>query len=110
MNPSITDIALSAAGLAFGGLIGFSFGSIQNKALRAYKKKMDDGKFTSGWSVMPGSMRRTAYLLVLLAGIQILFPVFFEGSSVQWLISAGVVLGYGWTLADQVRNRSAYRG
>jgi len=103
MYPSIDTLFIAAAGVLLGGFIGFSFGTIQNNALRAYKAKQDAGFFNSGWSVMPGSMRRTAYLLLLLAGVQLACPFFFEGESVQWMITAGVMLGYGWTLAMQLR-------
>jgi hypothetical protein len=109
MDQTLTTMFLSAAGVLLGGIIGFSFGTIQNKALRNYKKKQAEGKLTSGWAVMPGSMRRTAYLLLLLAGIQLLCPILFEKESVQWLVSAGVVLGYGWTLVEQLRNASVDR-
>ena len=96
-------ILLSIAGIMLGGFIGFSFGTLQNNAQRKYNEKQNSGKFNSGWSVIPGSMRRTAYLLMLLAGIQVLCPFFFDAGNVQWLISAGVVIGYGWTLFMQLR-------
>lgn len=97
---------LSAIGVVIGGFVGFSFGTIQNNAQRKYKQLQQSGSFNSGWAVMPGSMRRTAYLLMLLAGIQLACPFFFEGNTVQWMISAGVVLGYGWTLVMQLRGHT----
>ena len=109
MSPATITILLSIAGILLGGCIGLSFGTIQNIALRKYTEAQKKGALTSGWDVMPGSMRRTAYLLLLLAGIQLLCPILFETGSVQWLISAGVVLGYGWTLVMQLRNPSAFR-
>ncbi len=94
-----------AAGLA-GGVIGIGFGTLQGAARRRHEKLQDDGRLKSGWAVMPGSGRRVAYLLIVLAAVQLLCPLLFAGST-RWFVSAGVVLGYGWTLWQQLRVRTA---
>ncbi len=53
---------------------------------------------------MPGSMRRVAYLLIVLALVQIISPALFAGGS-QWWVSAGVAGGYGGLLLWQLRQR-----
>jgi len=93
---------LSLVGLAVGGAVGYSFGAIQNAALRKHQKRQQVGAFKNAWAVMPGSMTRIAFLLVMLAVIQVLIPVLFDGG-MQWLVSGGVVIGYGSTLLKQLR-------
>jgi hypothetical protein len=80
-----------------GGLIGYGFGTIQNLAYRRNMKRQAAGQLNNGWAVMPGSFKRIAYLLVTLFLVQILCPLLFV-YGVQWFVSAGVVLGYGWVL------------
>lgn len=92
--------------LIVGGLVGFAFGALQNSARSRHQKLQDEGKFKSGWGIMPGSGRRIVYLLVALALVQIICPLLFVPST-QWLVSAGVVLGYGWMLFRQLRQRQA---
>ena len=55
---------------------------------------------------MPGSMRRTAYLLMALAGVQFVCPLLFTNGC-QWWVSAGVVGGYGWALWRKLRQNLA---
>jgi membrane protein YqaA with SNARE-associated domain len=93
---------LSLVGLAVGGAVGYSFGAIQKAALRRHEKREQAGEFKSAWTVMPGSMTRVAFLLVVLAVIQVLIPVLFDGG-MQWVVSGGVVIGYGSTLLKQLR-------
>jgi len=94
----------ATAGLA----IGFAFGALQQAAIRRHEKLQSEGRFRSGWSATPGSFRRVAYLMVALALVQLVFPAFFAGGGVsEWLVSAGVVGGYGWTLYRQMRLRKA---
>lgn len=101
------NILLPIGGIVLGTVIGLAFGAIQNAALKRHKKLQQDGKFTSGWSIMPGSMRRTAFLLMALAAVQILCPMLFEDGIIQWLISAGVMLGYGWSLFKPLRHHAS---
>jgi hypothetical protein len=101
----LLEILRSAAAFVAGGLIGLSFGWLQDLALRRHQKREQSGNFNNGWAVMPGSMRRVAYLLVALALVQLLCPVLFVGIS-QWCVSAGVVLGYGTLLFRRLRQRT----
>jgi hypothetical protein len=105
METQLINLALSLAGLILGGAIGFGFGKIQNAAMLRHEKKQQSGALKSGWAVMPGSMSRVAFLLIALAAVQILCPIMFAGN-IQWLVSAGVVLGYGWTLYTKLRHRT----
>ncbi len=87
-----------------GGLIGYAFGLIQNAARLRYEKKQLEGKFKSGWSVIPGSGARTAYLLLALLLVQLICPLLFKEGT-QWVVSGGVAAGYGWALFQQLRLR-----
>lgn len=87
-----------------GSLIGYAFGLIQNAARLRHEKKQLEGKFKSGWSIIPGSGARTAYLLVALLLVQIVCPLLFEEST-KWVVSGGVAFGYGVVLFQQLRLR-----
>jgi hypothetical protein len=100
------NILLSIAGLIVGGIIGLSFGIIQDKALKQNEKRQQAGALKSVWILMPGSGMRVAYLLVVLLVVQITCPLFFDGN-IEWVVSGGVVLGYAWTLTQQLRKRIA---
>ena len=102
------NIFISIGGLVLGGGIGYAFGALQNAALLRNKKKQEQGTLKSGWWVMPGSSGRVAMLLMVLALIQVLCPLFFEEGYTQWLVSAGVLLGYGWTFLAKLQNYSTY--
>lgn len=95
----------SFAALVVGGLIGAAFGMLQNVARRQNEKREAEGNLKSGWSLMPGSGVRVAYLLVTLVLIQIICPMLFNNGSTQWWVSGGVVVGYGLMLAIQLRQR-----
>lgn len=92
------------AALIVGGLIGLGFGMVQDAARRRNERKQAEGKLDSGWAIMPGSGARVAYLLLVLVAVQILCPLLFR-DGIQWWVSGGVVLGYGWTLFKQLRRR-----
>lgn len=92
--------------LIVGSVIGYSFGLIQNAALRRHQKKEQSGQFKSGWSVMPGSGVRVAYLLITLVAIQIVCPMLFANGT-QWWVSGGLLAGYGWILYQQIQHRRA---
>jgi hypothetical protein len=97
MQPELTGALIDLTGLVAGTLIGLAFGAIQEAAARRYERLQNSGQLTSGWAVMPGSMSRTAYLLVALAAVQLLCPLLFRDGC-QWWVSGGVVGGYGWSL------------
>jgi amino acid transporter len=100
----MTNTLLTIAGFIVGGLIGLAFGAVQNVALRRNEKRQKDGHLKSGWMVMPGSMTRVAFLMIALVLVQIGMPMLFNGVS-QWMVSAGVVLGYGWMLYVEYRRK-----
>jgi hypothetical protein len=96
---------VSIAALIVGGLIGMAFGQLQNIARHKNEQREAEGKLNSGWSLMPGSGVRVAYLLITLVLIQIICPMLFKNGSTQWWVSSGVVVGYGLMLAIQLRQR-----
>jgi hypothetical protein len=100
----MTNTFLTIAGFIVGGLIGLAFGAVQNYALRRNEKRQMDGHLKNGWMVMPGSMSRVAFLMIALVLVQIGMPMLFDEAS-QWIVSAGVILGYGWMLDLQFRYR-----
>lgn len=95
------------AAIIVGYAIGFWFGTTQNAALVRNKKKYENGKLKNGFFIMPGSMGRISILLIILVVIQLAIPMFFQGN-IQWIVSVGIILGYGWTFVKQLRNRTAY--
>lgn len=91
-----------------GAAIGWAFGLVQQFAAKRHAQMEATGKLNSAWSLMPGSMTRVAFLLVALAIVQVVCPMFFTGNA-QWAVSVGVVFGYGWTLYQAMRARIAAR-
>jgi hypothetical protein len=99
---------LSSFGFIVGGLIGAAFGAIQNAAALRHEKREAAGGLKSGWVLIPGSMRRVAFLMVALVLVQIGLPMLFDGMS-QWMVSGGVILGYGLMLSLQLRRKISVR-
>ncbi len=108
MQLTLTNITGILLSLLAGGLIGVAFGLIQDGARRRNQSLASAGKLSNGWAVMPGSMRRVAYLLIALVLVQIVCPLLFAPGR-QWWVSAGVVLGYAIILFRQLRERLAHR-
>jgi hypothetical protein len=104
MATQLMSTLLVLLAVAAGGVIGYGFGIIQNLALRRNQRKQQSGDLNSGWAVMPGSMTRVAYLLILLVAIQFLCPLLFKDGT-QWWVSAGLVMGYGYTLFRRLMQR-----
>jgi len=104
MRIQLSPVIGSLVGLLAGAIIGVSFGAVQEAALRRHRKRQQAGQLNSGWQVMPGSVRRVAYLLAALALVQVTFPLLF-GTGYQWWISGGVLAGYGTVLFLQLRQR-----
>jgi len=100
----LVDLLRIPVGLGAGALIGYAFGLLQNAALRHHQQLEQNGKLKSGWSLMPGSGARIAYLLCALLLVQLICPLIFVGGT-QWVVSGGVLLGYGWMLGVQLRQR-----
>jgi hypothetical protein len=105
MTTQFLIMFVSIAALIVGGLIGAAFGLLQNIARRQNEKREVEGTLKSGWSMMPASGARVAYLLITLVLIQIVCPMLFKNGSTQWWVSGGVVVGYGTMLALQLRER-----
>ena len=104
MQIHLVDLVRDLAGLLAGGVIGLAFGTLQRAALHRHEQLEQSGKLKSGWSLMPGSGARVAYLLVALALVQFLCPLLFADGS-KWWVSAGLVIAYGWLLYQQLRLR-----
>jgi hypothetical protein len=104
METILINVLRSLLAVSAGGMIGYAFGLIQNAARLRHEKKQQDGKFKSGWSIIPGSGARTAYLLVALFLVQMICPLLFEAGT-KWVVSGGVAAGYGWALFQQLRFR-----
>jgi uncharacterized BrkB/YihY/UPF0761 family membrane protein len=99
----------SIIALVAGAGIGYSFGLLQQAALRRNEQLQQTGKLNSGWTLMPGSGGRVALLLIALALVQLICPLLFRDGT-QWWVSGGVVASYGWTLLRQLlRVRKAVR-
>jgi len=109
MSATLTEIARAMLGLLLGGTIGLGFGLLQDSAYRRLVKRQEGGRLNSGWAVMPGSMRRVAYLLVALLAVQIASPALFTGG-IQWWVSGGVAGGYGTLLFLQLLRERGTRG
>jgi hypothetical protein len=106
METQVLNILRSMIGLGVGSGIGVAFGLIQNLALRRNEQRQQAGALKSGWGVMPGSMRRVAYLMVVLVAVQILCPLLFADGT-QWWVSGGVCLGYGGILLGRLRRQGS---
>jgi hypothetical protein len=106
METSLTNILCDLAGLVAGGGIGLAFGLLQQVARRRNEERERSGEQQSGWSLMPGSGVRVAYLVLTLAAVQVICPLLFREGT-QWWVSAGVVFGYGVTLYRELRLRMA---
>ena len=98
------SLLFSILALITGGAIGLLFGMIQNKALIKNKRLQRQGKLKNNLAIMPGSFTRIAGLLIVLVLVQITCPIFFSGN-IQWLVSAGILLSYAFTLLKQMNNR-----
>ena len=106
MDLHLFAIVRAVVALGAGSLIGLGFGLLQRAAQRKNEQLEATGRLKSGWSLMPGSGARVAYLLVTLALIQLVCPILFvEGT--QWWVSGGLLLGYGWMLLQQLLRRRA---
>ena len=101
MHTPIMETTRALLALLAGSLIGLGFGWMQQAALRRNQRLQQSGTLNTGWAVMPGSMRRVAYLVVALALVQIFCPLLFVNGS-QWWVSAGVVIGYGAILCRRL--------
>lgn len=104
MQTQLIELLRGMAAVLAGMAIGHFFGLLQREALRRNEEREKSGKLHNPWSLIPGSGARVAYLLIALALVQLVCPLLFvEGT--QWLVSAGLLVGYGWMLAAQLRSK-----
>src|SRR5437660_12927497 len=97
MQPHLSDLPRLVVAALAGGMIGYAFGLLQQVALRRNDERERTGRFKSGWSLMPGAGVRVAYLLILLALVQLICPLLFVDGT-QWVVSGGLAVGYGCVL------------
>src|SRR5258708_8224215 len=97
MQIHLIDLLRNLAGLVAGGGIGLAFGILQRAALRRHEELERSGKLKSGWSLMPGSGARVAYLLIALLLVQLICPLLFVPGPPSW-VSAAFVARYGLRL------------
>ncbi len=90
--------------LVAGVLIGLAFGQLQQIAWRRHTALEGQGRFNSGWAVMPGSFRRVGFLMLALVLVQLGYPFIFTQGA-QWWVSGGVLAGYGFLLWRGLRRR-----
>src|SRR5690348_11069690 len=100
----ISQLLWSALGLVVGGGIGYFFGRIQEAAQKRNQMRENAGKFKNAWAGMPGSTGRVFYLLIALVLIQVVCPLLFA-NGIQWMVSAGVAMGYGAVLYRQLTHK-----
>jgi len=100
----MTDSLYYFLAVIIGGVMGYGFGKIQMLAQERYTRLQKSRGSKSGMTIIPGSLQRTSLFLLLLILIQIGLPALFAGN-IQWLVSAGVLIGYGWTLLQKLRER-----
>ena len=108
MKSEYLSIILAVGAFILGATVGLAFGSLQNAAILRFQKQKQQGKEGQGHSFLPGSASRIGFLLIVLMVVQIACPMLFSQQSLQWIVTAGVVLGYGWTLKDQLRLRTTH--
>jgi hypothetical protein len=109
METHFVDLLRISVAVFSGGMIGLGFGALQRAALRRHEERARAGRLASGWSLMPGSGVRVAYLLIGLVLVQLICPLLFV-DGIQWCVSAGLVLGYGYTLWRTLQQRRSQMG
>jgi hypothetical protein len=107
MDAGMTYTIISLGALLFGGAVGIIFGILQHRALLRDQKRQEGKSLKRRRLVIPSSFRRIFYLIMLLMAIQYVCPFLFRDSSTQWILTAGIVIGYGWTLLKRIRT---YKG
>jgi hypothetical protein len=108
MTTDLLHTFLPVGGFTLGAMIGFGFGSFQDAALRRNQRAQESAHHESGWVVLSSSMQRITFLLIVLMAIQLACPIFFAGETLPWVVSAGVVVGYGVKWLKKQRARTSY--
>jgi hypothetical protein len=96
------NVIYAIAAVMAGALVGGAFARLQLAALRRHQARLDQGRSINALLSVPGSFSRVALVLIALVLMQIVFPALFPGIN-KWCVSAGVVLSYGWMLAQRLR-------
>jgi len=108
MPHGFIEMLQAISALIVGGIIGLGFGKVQDAARHHNEKRQAEGKLNTGWSVMPGSGARVAYLLIALALVQLVCPLLFQDGT-KWWVSGGLVFGYGYMLFQQLRQKMSQK-
>ena len=96
---------LPTGGFILGFALGCGFGLIQHETF-AHTRLGQIDKLASSWAGISDSWARSIFLLVMLTFFQTAFTLLFGDNDIQWILSAGVVLGYAWTLVQQFRQET----
>ncbi len=103
MDAELMYTILSIGAVIFGIGIGVVFGTLQHKALLRDQAQQANKGHKRRRLVIPSSFRRIFYLVMLLMVIQYVAPMLFKNASIQWILTAGIIIGYGWTLVRRLR-------
>jgi hypothetical protein len=103
MNAGLFYTIISLGALIIGLGVGVTFGTLQHKALLRDQIKQANKDYKKRRLVVPSSFRRIFYLVISLLVIQYAAPILFHTSSTQWVLTAGIIVGYGWTLVRRLR-------
>lgn len=98
------ELLKSALAVLIGFGVGYGFGLLQENARRRNAALQSAGDFKLGVKQLPGTGRRIAYLLLSLLAVQLLCPLLFR-DGIQWLVSFGLLVGYGIPMWSQLRER-----
>jgi hypothetical protein len=102
-------LILPAGGFVIGLVLGWTFGLIHDTKCALHKSLRRIDEIASGWVALPALFTRSVFLLVMLTFFQVAFTLLFDENGFQWMVSAGVVLGYVWTLVQQFRRKTLSR-
>lgn len=98
------ELLRSALAVLIGFGVGYGFGLLQENARRRNATLQAKGDFKLGVQQLPGTGRRIAYLLLSLLAVQLVCPLLFR-DGIQWLVSFGLLVGYGIPMWSQLRER-----
>ncbi|HEY9154455.1 MAG TPA: hypothetical protein VIM69_04950 [Opitutaceae bacterium] len=100
----LIDLVKGTIAVLVGFGVGYSFGLMQENARLRNAALQAKGNFKLGVKQLPGTGRRIAYLLLSLLAAQLICPLLFR-DGVQWLVSGGLLIGYGIPMWGQMRAR-----
>ena len=97
---------LPAGGFILGIFISCGFGLIQDSAFVFHRRLSRIDNLANNWAGLSGSSARSMFLLEMLTLFHVAWSIIFGNNGIRWLVSAGVVLGYAWTLVQQSRQKT----